>query len=100
MIKIKDKKILMVIAPTNFRDEEFFQPRKILTAAGAVITVAAKGVRQAKGMLGAEVKVDIELIDTNIEDYQAVIFVGGAGTVLYFTEPLALNLAQEAVKKK
>lgn len=99
MTDLTNKKILMVIAPQNFRDEEFLKPKAIFEAAGAQITVASKGVTDAQGMLGAKVKVDIDLIQTKAADYDAIVFVGGSGSSVYFNDLTALNLAKEAVNQ-
>lgn len=99
MADLTNKKILMVIAPQNFRDEEFLKPKAIFEAAGAQITVASKSVTEAQGMLGAKVKVDIDLTQVKAADYDAIVFVGGSGSSVYFNDPTALNLAKEAVNQ-
>ena len=43
--KLTGKKVLMVIPHTQFRDEEFFEPKKILESEGAAVTVASSAVR-------------------------------------------------------
>lgn len=94
MIEIKGKKILMVIAPRNFRDEEFLKPKAAFERAGAAIAVASKGTAEATSMLGAKVKVDLDLAHVKANDYNAVVFVGGSGSSIYFNDPIALNLAK------
>ena len=42
--KLAGKKVLMVIPHTQFRDEEFFEPKKILESEGATVTVASTAV--------------------------------------------------------
>jgi protease I len=92
-------KILMVLAPKDFRDEEYQKPRQVLEKAGAVVEVASKGVVEAEGMLGARVKVDRDLSQANIDDYGGVIFVGGTGAAVYFSDQAALTLARSAWEK-
>lgn len=89
------KKILMVIAPTGFRDEEFFEPKAVFEKNNISVTVASKGVATAKGKLGATSKVDIEISEANAKDYDAVVFVGGPGAAVYFSDPAALKLASD-----
>jgi len=100
MTGLQDKKILMVIAPGNFRDEEFQQPKEIFQASGAQVTVASRGVKEAKGMLGAVVKVDLDLNKVKTGDYQAVVFVGGSGSSIYFKNQLVLDLVKKAVSQR
>ncbi|MBN1544218.1 DJ-1/PfpI family protein [Candidatus Woesearchaeota archaeon] len=93
---ISGKSILMVIAPEGFRDEEFLEPEAVFERAGADVTVASKGVSVAKGKLGATAEVDIDISDVNVEDYDAVVFIGGPGASVYFDDPTALKIAKDA----
>jgi len=96
---MEGKKILMIIAPENFRDEEFLEPKKVFENHGLEVDVASKGVSEAKGMLGARAKVDLDIKDVNAEDYEAIVFVGGSGSSIYYNDELALNIAREAFEK-
>ncbi|MCD6215813.1 MAG: DJ-1/PfpI family protein [Candidatus Aenigmarchaeota archaeon] len=93
-----NKKIVMIIAPENFRDEELLEPKQVFETAGFNVTVASKSVDEARGMLGAVVKVDKDVSNLNIHDYDAVVFVGGSGAAVYFDDAEILDLAQEAYK--
>lgn len=91
-------KVLIIIAPNNFRDEELLEPKRLFEAGGFKVTIASKGVSTATGMLGAKVKVDLDISSIKPSDYDAVVFVGGAGAKIYFNDPVALSIAKEAVK--
>jgi len=52
------RRILCVIAPERFRDEELAEPKRALEAAGHRVTVASTRPGHATGMLGARVAVD------------------------------------------
>ncbi len=93
---VSGKKVLMVIAPENFRDEEFAEPKEIFEGSSAEVTVASKGVKKAKGKLGATADVDIDIGEADADDYDAVVFIGGPGSSVYFEDPVALNLAEKA----
>ena len=92
-------KILMVVAPQNFRDEEYQKPRQILEGAGWQVEVASKGVNEAVGMFGAKAKIDKDISQVNIDDYLGVVFVGGTGAAVYFEDQNALSLAKTAFEK-
>ena len=94
------KKALFIIAPINFRDEEFFEPKAILEKAEVEITCASLSTAIAKGKLGALVKPDIALKDVCVSDYDAFVFIGGSGASVYFADSLAHRIAQEAVKRQ
>lgn len=96
---VLEKKVLLVVAPKDFRDEEYQQPRRILEEAGVKIEVGSKGVKEALGIFGAKAKVDKELNKVLLEDYDGVIFIGGPGASVYFNDPDALNLAKQAFEK-
>ncbi len=85
------KKILMVIAPENFRDEELFEPKKIFEDNGVIVTIASTSTGTAKGMLGATVKPDMALADVNMSEYEAIVIIGGAGSKDYLWENMELR---------
>ena len=63
------KKVVMVVAHRDFRDEEFFGPKKALEARGARVVVASSNLEEAHGMLGGAVKPDLLLKDIRVADY-------------------------------
>jgi len=99
MTKLTEKKAVMIIAERNFRDEELLKPKEILEKRGVKVTVASTSLNVAKGMLGARVKPDILVKEIKVDDYDAIIFVGGSGASQYWNDPLAHNITKEAVKK-
>ena len=99
MAKLKGKKAVMVIAEKNFRDEELFEPKKILEAEGVKVIVVSTSFNIARGMLGGKVKPDMLLSEIKVDDYDAIIFVGGSGASQYWNDSLAHNIAKEAVEK-
>lgn len=92
--------ILIILAPENFRDEEFFEPKQVLEKEGFTITIASKGVKTAKGKLGAEVEINKDISAINVNDYGAIVFIGGNGASVYFEDAQALNIAKEAYESK
>jgi hypothetical protein len=69
--KLTGKKVLMAIPPTQFRDEEFFEPKKILEAEGATVTVASTTARMCHGTQGGFIHSTIAIADAKAEDYDA-----------------------------
>ncbi|MFH1678716.1 MAG: DJ-1/PfpI family protein, partial [Candidatus Omnitrophota bacterium] len=90
------KKAVMIIAGKDFRDEELFQPKKILEDAGISVKVASRGLMEAAGMLGGRVKPDLTLQDINMQDFDAIIFVGGIGASVYWDDAVAHKIARDA----
>jgi len=99
MAKLKGKSAVMIIAERNFRDEELFEPKKILEHQGIEVTIASTSLKMATGMLGGKMNPDILLSKVKVDDYDAIIFVGGQGASQYWNDSLAHNIAKEAVEK-
>ncbi|MBU1205266.1 MAG: DJ-1/PfpI family protein [Nanoarchaeota archaeon] len=95
-IDLTGKSVLMIIAPSNFRDEELLDTGEVLNNYNAHVVVASSGVNQAKGSLGAVVNVNKDISDVNVNDYDAIIFVGGPGADVYFNDQTALQIAKDS----
>lgn len=93
------KKVVMIIAPEDFRDEELKEPRDLLNSKGASVSVASKTTDEVTGMLGMKVKPDITIDSIKVDDYNAVIFVGGVGASVYFNDEKVLSIAKETFEK-
>lgn len=93
------KKIAMVIAFKEFRDEEYFIPKNILEAAGAKIITASSSLGKAVGTLGGEAEVDILFEDLKPADYDAILFIGGPGAANYIDDEKCHQIARETVEQ-
>ena len=100
MQSVKGKKAVMIIAQSNFRDEELLKPKEVLEKNGVIVTVASSSLKESTGMLGAKVKPNILFTNINVADYDAVIFVGGSGASEYWDNPTAHKIANEANNAK
>lgn len=89
------KKILMVIPPERFRDEELFETQKVLEAAGYKTVIASTHVGRCAGSRGGFATSTQVLANVAASDYCAVVFVGGGGSKLLYTDKDALNIAKE-----
>lgn len=94
------KNVLMIIAQNNFRDEEYEEPRKIFESRGYNVTVASTITNPVKGMLGRVVTPDITIEEVKIEDYDAVVFIGGSGATQYFNDSRAHQIARKALESQ
>ncbi len=99
MANITGKKILMIIAPANFRDEELLHTQEELVNAGGTVILASTITTEVKGMFGATAIPDVTLDQVEVNNYDAIVFVGGSGSEVYFNDPKALMIAQEAYDK-
>lgn len=88
--------VVMVIAPTLFRDEEYAEPKRVLESRGASVTTASVTPGECIGKLGLRVQAEISVSDAASRDWDAVVFVGGAGAAVYFDDSAAHSLARRA----
>lgn len=93
------KKIAMVIASKDFKDEEYFTPRKIFDEAGARVDVVSDKLGTAQGTDGGEEKVDIKLNDLNVSDFDAVVFAGGPGALDHLNSQDSYRIVKEAIEQ-
>lgn len=93
------KKALLIIAPDQFRDEEYFHTKEELEAGGVEVTTASSASGEITGMLGGKAKPDKTLNDVSVDEYDAVVFVGGVGASAYFNNEKALEIARKAGEK-
>ncbi|MBI4359221.1 MAG: DJ-1/PfpI family protein [Candidatus Nealsonbacteria bacterium] len=91
------KKIALIIAFRDFRDEEYLEPKKIFEKAGFETTTFSEKTGLALGAYGLEVEVDLLLSDLRVHDFDAVVFVGGSGAARYFQNPHAHRVALQTV---
>ncbi|MCF7906211.1 DJ-1/PfpI family protein [Candidatus Gracilibacteria bacterium] len=90
------KSILIVLAPKNFRDEEYAVPRAVWEKAGAnVLTMSIQKI--SYGKLGMTVKNDFLLEEVRAGDADAIFFVGGGGCMEYLENEKAEQLAHDFV---
>ena len=97
---MQEKKVLFIIAPRNFRDEELFETVRALDEEGFVSEVASTKKGNAVGALGRELEVNLSSDEVKVSDYSAIIFVGGGGFEEFgFAQNKGLiELAQESYK--
>ena len=91
-----EKKALIIIAPNDFEDIEFLHTKKELERAKIKIIIASTKKETATGIRGTSVAVDVALEQVNVNDYDAIIFIGGLGACPYYNDNKALSIATEA----
>jgi protease I len=99
-MKLKNRSILMIIAFEKFRDEEFEVPYRMFLEEGAQVTVASLKKGKATGMFNAEFNVDHTIYEVDENNFDAVIFVGGAGVPSVRADERAVQIAKNAVNHK
>jgi len=86
----------MVIPPKDFRDPEYYEPKKVLAANGIQVATASTS-KTATGAEGGVVNIDLLLKEVKSQDYDAVVFIGGPGSRAYYDDPKARQIAKDII---
>jgi len=89
--ELAGKKVLLVVAPKDFRDDEFFVPKRVFEDEGAKVIVASSRKGTATGMLGGTVELDVVFSEVRPADYGAVMIAGGAGSKVHLWDDKELR---------
>ena len=92
-------KIAMIIAHRDFRDEEYFIPKRILMGKNFEIVTVSSFNEKAVGMHGGEAKIDMVIDNLIVDDFDAVLFIGGAGVADDINNSEFHRVAKETVEK-
>lgn len=92
------KKAVLIIASQNYQDAELFETKRVLDAAQVQTFIAGPRRGVIRGVLGGAAEVTVLVSRLAVNEYDAIIFIGGPGAVEYYTNPAALNIAREAVR--
>lgn len=94
---LENKKIALIIAFKDFRDEEYFVPREVFEETGAEIKTVSTQMGKAIGADGGEAEVDLEIEDLKVSDFDAIVFIGGPGMVKNIDSQPHQRIAKETV---
>lgn len=96
-----NNRVLIIIAPSDFRDEELLVPRRFFERNGIKVDVASVTKEKIRGMLGAVATPDLTLDDVDVGNYDAVIFSGGSGIDKnrFYENAKCLNIAKGALMR-
>ncbi|NOZ64742.1 MAG: DJ-1/PfpI family protein [Caldiserica bacterium] len=96
----QNNRVLFLIAAQNFRDEELLITRKMLEEGEFKVVIASSSSPSiARGMLGTKIKPDIPVSRIQVEDYRAIVLIGGAGAKEYWNNSLVHKLLRQALQK-
>jgi SagB-type dehydrogenase family enzyme len=95
----KAKRAVLVVPSVNFADEELFETRRVLTEASIETVIASSKIGPLQGTLGGITASEVVLDKVRVEDFDAVVFIGGPGAEEYFTNPAALGIVRESAAR-
>jgi len=96
---LENKKIAMIVAFKDFRDEEYFVPKEILENAGAEIKTASNKMGRAIGADGGDVEIDLLVENLNPTEFDAIVFTGGPGCLENLDNENSYRVVRETVSQ-
>ena len=87
-------KVLFVIAPHNFRDDEYFIPKETLESNDIEIVTASTIAGEITGADGKTTEASLKTQDIEPQNYNGIVFVGGPGMVELTRDPEFTKLAR------
>lgn len=91
------QKVLFIVAQQGFQDQEYGIPKERLQKAGFEVITASKNSGPCVGKFGTTITATISIDDVDVEEYEAIVFIGGPGAIQYQEDVQAHLTAQEAV---
>lgn len=90
--------VVMVIAPSVFRDEEYAHPKLVFEQHGFDVTTASTRPGECTGKLGMRAIAEMDVAEAAARDWDAVVFVGGGGASVFFDDAQAHALARAVAR--
>jgi protease I len=90
------KKVAIIIASEDFRDEEYFITKEVLEKNGVYVETVCNKTK-AIGKFGGEAEADILINDLNVDNFDAIVFAGGSGAVKLIDNELAYDIIRKTL---
>lgn len=95
------RRALLVVPPRGFQDQEYLETRRALELGGVQVAVASTRAGPLVGMTGTVAQADLLVNQVNVDNFDAVVFIGGVGAAEYVRSPMVQNLARQvSVRRK
>lgn len=94
-ISLSDKKILMILPHRKFQEEEYEGTSAVLTETLANVVIASSH-DTAKGIKGTIVKSNLLIKEVDSKKFDALILIGGVGSIEYWHNNDIIDLIREA----
>lgn len=94
------RRALLVVPPSGFQDQELFETSRTLGLASVQTVIASTRAARIVGSFGGFAQADLPLNQVKVDDFDAVVFIGGLGTIEYYTNPAVVGLARQAAARR
>lgn len=75
-----NNKVLLIIPPERFNEDELFQPKEALENAGIEVTIASTKKGEITGDYQGKTNAEVIFSEVSATDYDALAVIGGSGT--------------------
>ena len=72
-----------MVPPQGFQDEELLVTKRALEQAGVQVIIGSTRMGSLTGMFNGMIRADLLLNQVNLDNFNAVVFIGGVGTIDY-----------------
>lgn len=93
------KKVAIIVAFKDFRDEEYFIPKEILENKGIKTKTFSNEKGIAVGRFGGEVEIKETINNINVDNFDAIVFVGGSGAVEFIDNNVSYGIIKKSKDK-
>ncbi|MDR1928624.1 MAG: DJ-1/PfpI family protein [Endomicrobium sp.] len=93
------KKVIFITAPKLFRDEEYYEPKKILETKQIKVITSSLKIGELLGKFGFKTKSTILIKNIIPSNFDAIAYIGGTGASVFFNDFYALKLAKIFAKQ-
>ncbi len=90
------KRAVFIVPQTGFQDEELFATKRGLELASVQTVIASTKVGAITGSLGGVAQAQLLVNRVVLQDFDAVVFIGGPGTASLLGNRMVLDLARRA----
>ncbi|HBU70165.1 MAG TPA: hypothetical protein DEE98_07270 [Elusimicrobia bacterium] len=87
---------LLIVAPEMYNEEEYDKTRQALVNAGVTVVTASLKKGALSGMSGGTAESELLITDVKTNEYDAVVFIGGEGSQVYWANQQAHQIAKDS----
>jgi len=97
--KEEGPKVVLIIAFRGFQDQEYKDTKDSLEKNHIEVITMSSSIGEAEGKFGEKIKIEKTIEKINVNDFNAIVFIGGPGAQEYIDNKTAHKIAKESIEK-
>jgi len=97
--KEEGPKVVLIIAFRGFQDQEYKDTKDSLEKNHIEVITMSSSIGEAEGKFGEKIKIEKTIEEINVNDFNAIVFIGGPGAQEYIDNKTAHKIAKESIEK-